>query len=62
MKGDSLCNFNLLGFAFPRDCDSANDVSNGSGATIRATILASNATQCTAEYRRLPDFGETRYL
>lgn len=69
--GNFLLNpFGLFGASAPSgdvrgmgDCSYANDVTNDTPGQVQVRVLNSNNSEfCSAVFRRLPDWGETRYL
>jgi hypothetical protein len=45
------------------DCSYANDVTNDAPGQVQARVLNANGSEfCSATFKRLPDWGETRYL
>lgn len=60
VRGRSFCNSNFLGLRW--NCGSA-DVANNTGSRVFVDLLnPNNQVACTAEFRRLPEWYETRYL
>lgn len=62
VAGDSTCKYMEIFWNGGSDCDHDNDIANGPNTRLRVRLMSGGGQVCAAEYRRIPEFNETRYL